>query len=78
MKLFKFYPQDFCRMYVIDVSTENVLSRSEELFQSYKSEHYLYHDEDDEEYIQEKRDIFMKGIAKIEEITNGFAIDSHY
>jgi len=78
MKLFMFYPYEFCRMYVIGLSEEDVLSRSEELFQAYMSSEYSWYDKDDDEYIQEKRVDFIEGIAKIKEMTDGFAIDSHY
>lgn len=81
MKLFMFYPNDFCRMYVIGRDVRHVISRTEELFIQYLKEENPWIDIDDPdeiEYIEEKRDIFYEGLTKIRELPDGIAIDNHY
>jgi hypothetical protein len=81
MKLFKFYPNEFCRMYVIGNSLEEVQSRVDELFIMYMKTSYDWLDVDDPdefEYIEEKREEFLRGLLKAREMSNGIAVDSHY
>jgi hypothetical protein len=35
MKLFKFYPNEFCRVYVMAETKEELVSRADELFRMY-------------------------------------------
>jgi SMC interacting uncharacterized protein involved in chromosome segregation len=81
MKLFKFYPNEFCRMYVIGNSLEEVQSRVDELFGQYMKDNYSWLDLDDPDeadYIEELKETFTKGLQKLEELPSGIAIDSHY
>jgi SMC interacting uncharacterized protein involved in chromosome segregation len=82
MRLFMFYPNDYCRMYVVASNIEEVRERAEELFLTYMTEQYnswLDVDDPDEDcYIQEKRADFMAGINNTREIESGVVIDSHY
>ena len=82
MKLFMFYPNDYCRMYVVASNIEEVQERAEELFMTYINEQYNswldVDDPDEDYYIQEKRTDFMAGINKTREIESGVVIDSHY
>jgi hypothetical protein len=82
MKLFMFYPNDYCRMYVVASNIEEVQERAEELFLIYMKEQYdswLDVDDPDEDYyVQEKRTDFMAGINNTREIESGVVIDSHY
>jgi hypothetical protein len=81
MKLFMFYPNDYCRMYLVASNIEEVRERAEELFLTYMTEQYSWldvDDPDDADYIQEKRTAFMAGINNTREIESGVVIDSHY
>lgn len=81
MKLFMFYPNDHCRMYLVALNVEEVQERAEELFLTYMKEQYFFldfSDPEDDYYIQEKRTDFMTGIEKAREIESGVVIDSHY
>jgi hypothetical protein len=82
MNLFMFYPNDYCRMYVVASNIEEVQERAEELFLTYMKEQYdswLDVDDPDEDYyVQEKRTDFMAGINNTREIESGVVIDSHY
>jgi hypothetical protein len=81
MKLFKFYPNVFCRMYVVGNSKEEILSRKDEIFDHYVKTNCLYidfNDPDDLYFLDEKKEEFEEGIQKLEELPSGIAIDSHY
>lgn len=81
MKLFKFYPNEFCRMYVVGKDIPNILQRREELFLKFIEEECPWIDSaesDDMEYIETRRADFDKGLYKIVEVQDGMAIDSHY
>lgn len=83
MKLFKFYPNDYCRMYVVGKDIPEILRQREELFIQYLTDDSSWidvddPDEDEIEYIEEKRGIFYEGLKKIRELPDGVAIDSHY
>jgi hypothetical protein len=81
MKLFMFYPNDYCRMYLVASNIEEVRERAEELFLTYMTEQYSWlgvDDPDDADYIQEKRTDFIAGINNTREIESGVVIDSHY
>ena len=81
MKLFMFYPNDYCRMYLVASNIEEVRERAEELFVTYMTNECSWldvGDPDEAYYIQEKRTAFMAGIKKIREIESGVVIDSHY
>ena len=82
MKLFMFYPNDYCRMYLVASNIEEVRERAEELFMTYINEQYSswldVDDPDEDYYIQEKRTDFMAGINNTREIESGVVIDSHY
>ena len=81
MKLFKFYPNDFCRMYVMGKSKEEVQSRADELFNQYMKNNYSWvelNDPDEAYYIEEQLQDFEAGLAKLIELPLGMAIDSHY
>ena len=82
MKLFMFYPNDYCRMYLVASNIEEVRERAEELFMTYINEQYNswldVDDPDEDYYIQEKRTDFMAGINNTREIESGVVIDSHY
>jgi len=81
MKLFMFYPNDYCRMYAVASNIEEVQERAEELFVTYMTNKYSWLDVDDPDeayYIQEKRTAFMAGINNTREIESGVVIDSRY
>lgn len=81
MKLFKFYPNEFRRMYVIGLSLEEVQTRAEELFEKYMKSNYSWLDLDDPDeadYIEEQKEKFTEGLSKLKELPSGVAIDSHY
>lgn len=81
MKLFKFYPNVFCRMYAVGISKEEILSRKDEIFDYYIKTNCAYidpNDPDDFYYIEEKKEEFEEGIQKLEEMAFGMAVDSHY
>ena len=82
MKLFMFYPNDYCRMYLTASDIEEVRERAEELFLMYMTKEYSswldIDDPDETFYIEEKRIPFMNGIKNVREIESGVVIDSHY
>ena len=81
MKMFMFYPNDFCRCYLIASSKEDVISRKDQLFRDYMKDDNPWvdlDDPDDQFYIEDKRIHFYKGIEKVKEIPRGFKFDSHY
>lgn len=81
MKLFMFYPNDYCRMYLVASNIEEVRERVEELFVTYMTNECSWLDVDDPDeayYIQEKRTAFMAGINNTREIESGVVIDSRY
>jgi len=79
-----FYPNPYCRLYTLGKSTDDILSRPDELFNSYIKKNYGYltydqtMDADDLEYIQDLQDVFMAGILELKELPDRIAIDSHY
>lgn len=81
MKLFKFYPNDYCRMYVTGRDVSDVILRTEELFVQYLKDENPWidlEDLDELDYIEDKRREFLLGLSNINEVTDGVAIDSHY
>ena len=81
MKLFRFYPTDYVRIYVLAENNEQLSARADELFDLYFREHYSWVDMSDPEekdYIEEKRPEFVIGLVGAQECPAGFAIDSHY
>ena len=75
-----FYPNDYCRMYVIGRNKDDIISISNKLFEKYmKAEYFHWLDDPDElDFIEEKRQEFTEGLSKAEEVPDGVAIDSHY
>lgn len=78
LKLFRFYPNNYCRMYVLGESKEDVLGRQEELFRIYVAEVFPWCDDTDDEYLQDKYNEFIEGIQYVLEVPSGVAVDSHY
>ena len=82
MKLFMFYPNDYCRMYVLARDKDHVCKMYGLLFDKYFKMEYSGwidpDDEDEQDYIEQKRERFFEGLSKAEEVTDGIAIDAHY
>lgn len=81
MKLFVFFPNDYCRMYILGESQEDLESRADELFLAYMKDQYSYYDlddVDDTDEINDKKQYFLCGLEKAKELPGGIAIDSHY
>lgn len=77
MKLFMFYPNDYCRMYVLVENLEELQARADELFLEYMKRDYLDIILDIDE-INDKKQYFLRGLEVSKELINGIAIDSHY
>lgn len=81
MKLFVFFPNDYCRIYVLGESHEELQARADELFLAYMKDQYSYYDlndVDDTDEINDKKQYFFRGLEKAKELPGGIAIDSHY
>lgn len=81
MKLFVFFPNDYCRMYVLGESYEELQARADELFLAYIKDQYSYYDlndVDDTDEINDKKQHFLRGLQKVKEHPGGIAVDSHY
>jgi hypothetical protein len=76
-----FYPNDFCRCYLIAPSKEDVIARKDQLFRDYIKDDNPWidlDDPDDQFYIEDKKVNFYEGIEKVKEIPEGFKFDTHY
>ena len=81
MKLFMFYPNGFCRCYIVASSIEDVMAKKEQLFFDYIRDDNPWIDLGDPDellYIEDKRKQFYQGLEKTKEIPQGFVFDSHY
>ena len=81
MKLYKFYPEDYKRMYVIGTSARDIIDRGNQLFDIFIKSEYEWIDVDDPDeaaYMEEKRETFNKGLTDVEEVVAGAVVDSHY
>ncbi len=69
-------------MYVLARDKDHVSEMYGILFGNYfKMEYSGWIDPDDEDeqyYIEQKRERFLEGISKVEEVPDGIAIDAHY
>lgn len=79
MRLFKFYPRKFSRMYVIASDETEVIARKHELFdsfmKSYWGEDYVeFHDADE---IADCLSMFEEGLSNIEG-HESHMVDNHY
>ncbi|AMO44270.1 hypothetical protein vBRpoSV10_217 [Ruegeria phage vB_RpoS-V10] len=80
MKIFRFYPADFKRMYFVAETREAALGMRDALFELYSKEEietYCWDDETLEEHRTEKRPVFDAGFDEMEEHELGF-LDTHY
>lgn len=82
MKLFKFHPTPFLRIYMIANSEDEVLKNSKKLFDEYVAEYYDWiefdnpYDRDELEQIHEN---FMNGLkTTLTESETNFFVDAHY
>ena len=67
MKLFKFFPNEFCRCYLVADSIDDVIGRKEQLFREYLKDDNPWTDPDDPDeffYIEDKRKDFYEGLEK--------------
>jgi adenine C2-methylase RlmN of 23S rRNA A2503 and tRNA A37 len=84
MKLFKFEPTRFVRMYAMATDINDLIKNADELFEKFHRNHYDYlfdydgnfFDEDDVRYKEEAKNTFMENIKDAEEAD--FFIDAHY
>lgn len=82
MKLFKFYPGPFIRIYTIANSPEDIFSKKDKLFDEFIAEHYDWidlNDPFDQDDLEKIREDFMNGLKNtLEESKSHMFIDAHY